>query len=274
MREQLDERILEQVAACAARVDALGWGEATAGNLSLLLTQADLRGPFRPAGPPLRFASREPGTLLQGAFHPDEDWPDDRYLLISATGSRMRELAGDPASGLCLIGKTGGGLYASRDSRAASSELPAHLAVLRDRAPGSALMHGHPEFLIALSHVRALQGEGALERALLPLMPETVMFLGRGIKRLPFDLPGGLVLAARSAVALQGADILVWDRHGALAVGADAPEALDRLELAEKAARVWWLAQQTGEPPMGMPAGIFQSLRERFGAVNREGGDR
>ena len=26
MREQLDERVLERVAACAARIDALGWG--------------------------------------------------------------------------------------------------------------------------------------------------------------------------------------------------------------------------------------------------------
>ena len=272
MHELVSDRILGLVADAAARIDSLGWGEATAGNLSLLLAPADLLAPFCVRGDPISLAPVARDAPLQGRSAIEAGWPVDRYLLISATGSRMRELATSPASGLCLIGASGGRLFAAAASRPPSSELPVHLAVLKDRAPGSALLHGHPEFLIALSHLRALQGEGTLERALLPLMPETVMFLGRGIRRMPFDLPGGMVLGARSAQALQAADILVWDRHGALAVGENMKLALDRLELAEKAARVWWLAHQTGEAPIGMPAGIFQSLRSRFGAADREAG--
>ncbi len=268
MQSALSENVIRRMADCAARIDSLGWGEATAGNISMLLTAADLKQPFQPTGEPLQFATETPGALLQSRFRTEEDWREDRYLLISGTGTRMREIAVDPCPSLGLIGKSGGRLYAAAGSAKASSELPVHLAVLSDRTPGSALMHGHPEFLIALSHLPSLQAAGVLERALLPLMPETVMFLGKGIKRMPFDMPGGVVLGARSAAALKEADILVWDRHGALAVGDDPRIALDRLELAEKAARVWWLAQQTGEAPVGMPAGIFKSLRERFGAAD------
>jgi len=249
--------ILERVAAVAARLDRHGWGEANGGNLSLQIGPRDLLEPF------------VPGEILA----PGGDWPGaDRYLLVTATGSRMHEVAEFPAGGLCLLGREEGRLVASAGSRTPTSELPTHLALHAALPPGGAVVHSHCDHLIALSHLPSLRGEGALEAALLPLMPETALFL-KGIAALPFVMPGGGELGAATAAALPRADVMVWACHGALAVGPDLETALDRLELAEKAARIWWLIRACGEEPAGIPADCVERLRRlRDGAAGPEGG--
>ncbi|MBN2172184.1 MAG: class II aldolase/adducin family protein [Candidatus Krumholzibacteriota bacterium] len=259
--------ILERVAAVAARLDRHGWGEANGGNLSLQIGPRDLMEPFTPGevveATPAGAAAAPGGASAAGGA----DWPGaDRYLLVTATGSRMHEIAADPAGGLCLLGRDGDRLVASAGSRAPTSELPSHRALHAALPPGGAVVHSHCDHLIALSHLPSLRAEGALEAALLPLMPETALFLG-GIAALPFTMPGGVELAAATAAALGRADVMVWACHGALAVGPDLETALDRLELAEKAARVWWLIRACGEEPAGIPPDCLARLRRLHGGA-------
>ena len=249
----VQKRVLTELAATAARIDALGWAEAGAGNLSLLLDDASLLRPVH-GGEALELGLSVafPGQLDEG-----------RYLLITARGVRMRDLAENPAAGMRLIGHGREGLFLLRDGRGAgggppSSELPCHLAVHTTRGGTGALVHAHTDFLVALSLLPRLRAEGALESALMDHMPEIRAFLPGGVRRLPFADPGGEELAWASGAAMRDADALIWEHHGAMAAGATLGEALDRLEMLEKAARVWWLAHRTGEDPRRLE-GRFRS---------------
>jgi len=238
-------KVLDELAATAARIDALGWAEAGAGNLSLMLDASSLQRPvFGGEALELGLSVAFPGQLDEG-----------RYLLITARGVRMRDLAENPAAGMRLIGRGRDGLFLLRDGHSTgggppSSELPCHLAVHMTRGGPGALVHAHTDFLVALSLLPGLRAEGALESVLMDHMPEIRAFLPGGVRRLPFADPGGEELAWASGAAMREADAVIWQHHGAMTAGATLGEALDRLEMLEKAARVWWLAHRTGESPL------------------------
>lgn len=245
MKTLLRPALMAELAATAARIDALGWAEAGAGNLSLLVDASQLtRAPMGGEVLELGLSPTFPAAL-----------PPDRYLLITARGRRMRDLAENPATGLRLIGQGPGGLFLLRGDDALappSSELPCHLAVHLARGGLGALVHAHTDFLVALSLLPRLRAPGAMESALLDHMPEIRACLPRGARRLDFTDPGGEALALASATAMGEVDAVVWDHHGTMAAGGDLAEALDRLEMLEKAARVWWLAHATGELPRSL----------------------
>ena len=74
-------------------------------------------------------------------------------------------------------------------------------------------------------------------------LPETALFLPR-LPYLPFGEMGSAELAARIAAALVEppdplAGAVLLERHGAVAVGADLDQAVDRLELVEVLCRTW-----------------------------------
>jgi rhamnulose-1-phosphate aldolase len=244
MRLPLQTGTLDAIARCAARVAELGWAEAGAGNLSLLLAPAQLA------------RSLHDGDLFEPGLPADFPCrlPAGHLLVTSAAGSPMRAIATDPAAHLALIGDGPRGLFRLRGTPPPTSELACHLAVHAQRGAPGALLHAHTDFLIALSLLPRLAGEGALEAALLGLMPETAALLPGGLARLRLALPGSAALARASAEAIVGggASALIWERHGALALGATLDEALARLEVLEKTARIWWLAHRTGEDPAGL----------------------
>lgn len=238
----LSSAVLEEIAAVAARIDALGWAEAGAGNLSLLLGAESLTRPVHG------------GEAFELGLGPglDLELPSQHYLLITAKGRRMRELAADPSPHLRLLGSGRGGPFLLRsagESAPPSSELPCHLAAHRARGKRGALLHAHTDFLVALSLLPRLAAPGALESALTSHLPEIVAFLPGGVRRLSFSDPGGAALARATGAALATADAVIWDHHGAMAWAPSLGEALDRLEMLEKAARIWWLAHRTGEDP-------------------------
>ncbi len=247
MNTLLQAGLLREIASVAARIDALGWAEAGAGNLSLLLAPTNLTRTIH-GGEALELG-------LSPAF--TATLPLNRYLLITARGSRMRNLAEDPAGSLRLLGRGRDGLFLLRGHdrvAAPSSELPCHLAAHLARDETGALVHAHTDFLVALSLLPSLRAPGALESALMDHMPEIRAFLPRGVKRLAYSDPGGEDLARATGAAMGEADAVIWEHHGAMAAGCTLGEALDRLEMLEKAARVWWLAHATGELPRRLAA--------------------
>jgi L-fuculose-phosphate aldolase len=74
-------------------------------------------------------------------------------------------------------------------------------------------------------------------------LPETALFLPR-LPYLSFGEPGSDELADRIATALTEppepfAQVVLLERHGAVAVGASLDAAVDRLELVEVLCRTW-----------------------------------
>jgi L-fuculose-phosphate aldolase len=154
-------------------------------------------------------------------------------LLITPSGRRKDELG--PADVVPLrIG------HAEADARSPSglgpsTDLAIHLAVHAARPDVRAVAHAHLPASMALTLVGEIPDPTAL--------PETASPLAR-LPFVAFGEIGSAELADRLAAALTeapepfpGAALL--ERHGAVAVGADLVEAVDRLELLEILCRTW-----------------------------------
>ena len=116
-----------------------------------------------------------------------------------------------------------------------SSDLAIHLAVHAARPDVTVVAHAHLPASLALT----LAGE-VPDPALLP---ETALFIPR-LPYLTFGIPGSEELAARIAGALAEppepyADVVLLERHGAVAVGSEPGTAIDRLELLEVLCLAW-----------------------------------
>lgn len=116
-----------------------------------------------------------------------------------------------------------------------SSDLAIHLAALAARRDVAAVAHAHLPAAMALTLAGEIPDPAAL--------PETALFIPR-LPYLPFGEPGSDDLAARIAEALIAepapyADVVLLERHGAVAVGPDLATAIDRLELVEVLCRAW-----------------------------------
>jgi L-fuculose-phosphate aldolase len=154
-------------------------------------------------------------------------------ILATPTGRRKDELEADDLVVVWLG-------HPERENRSPSgrpptSDLAIHLAAYEARPDIRAVVHAHLPASMALT----LAGEQPDPSAL----PETSMLLPR-LPLVALGVPGSADLAARVAAALtEGpeplATAVLLERHGAIAVGADPAQAVDRLELVEVLCRAW-----------------------------------
>jgi rhamnulose-1-phosphate aldolase len=259
-----DASAFESVLAGAAEVAGLlwekGWAERNAGNLSFdvtdLLPAADGAGDSAGATPLPR-----PFSELGG-----------RRFLVTAAGSRMREIAQDPDRfcGLLQCSSDGSLHHVAWEGCGAgafvpTSELPSHLAIhaalLRRRSPHRAIVHTHPTELLALSHDRRVQGEAQLNRLLWAMHPEAVIVVPGGIGVVPFFLPGTMEQGLAAGAAMERHDVALWEKHGAAAAGATFAEAFDLLDTMNKAARLLLLCRAAGYEPEGLTDAQLDELR-------------
>lgn len=119
----------------------------------------------------------------------------------------------------------------------ASSELRMHLAAYAARPDAAALVHAHPLTAIALT-VAGLPPPNHL-------VPEASVTLGE-MAVAPFATPGTEEVPRALAPLLPQHDVILLERHGALALGASLAEACDRMETLERVARVALLARLAG----------------------------
>jgi L-fuculose-phosphate aldolase len=152
---------------------------------------------------------------------------DADRLLVTPTGRRKDELEPDDLVVVWIDHPERDPV--SRSGLRPTSDLAIHLAVHAARRDIDAVVHAHLPASMALT----LAGEVPDPAAL----PETALLL----PRLPFltlGVPGSAELAGRVAAALTEppeplATAVLLERHGAVAVGMGAAQAVDRLELVE-----------------------------------------
>ena len=156
---------------------------------------------------------------------------DEGRLLVSPAGRRKDELA--PGDLVVVDLESGAVVGAGRPT----SDLAIHRAVYRARPEIGAIAHAHVPAALALS----LAGETPDPAVL----PETALLLPR-LPLVAFGAMGSDDLGARVAAAFADgsgpADVpraVLLERHGAIAVGADLVDAVDRLELVDVLCRVW-----------------------------------
>jgi L-fuculose-phosphate aldolase len=130
---------------------------------------------------------------------------------------------------------------ALHELRRPSSELLLHLACYEEREDCVAVVHAHPPHAVALT----LAGE-----EILPCMPEAVTALGP-VPTARYATPGTEKVAEAVRPLLKGADCVLMERHGALAMGFGARALLDgcdKMEMLEGVARVQLLASLRRAP--------------------------
>ena len=245
----LEERIAE-IGAVGRRLAEIESTEGAAGNLSILV------GFGLPV--PDEFDAAEP-------FVPPVILPDleGAQILATASGRRLREVAGDPYANLVLVeigakGETGTVRYAAgKGPLRPTSEINTHLALhARCQCPESgfhAVVHAQPLHLTFLTHIPRYQDEMEFNRRLLRWQPETIFQMPEGLGVLPFLIPGSEELMRRTVEKMESCQMVVWGKHGVVARSRKSlRHAADLIEYAETSARYEHMNLVAGEPAEGL----------------------
>jgi rhamnulose-1-phosphate aldolase len=250
------EGAVAQAAEVAGHLWERGWAERNAGNLSV-----DVSGEL-----PAWIPASEPYPA--GAAPVAYPELAGRALWVTATGSRMRDVARAPQQhcGIIRIASDGaafGVAWGSPDFRP-TSELPTHLAVhaalRRAGSQARAFLHSHPTELIALTHLPALTEE-RLNRLLWSMTPETVVLVPDGVALVPYLPPGSADAGTATARAIVHHRVVLWEKHGAIAVGSDLLDAFDLLDAVNTSARLYLACRTAGFQPRGLTEQQIAALR-------------
>ncbi len=232
--------VLAEMAEVAGYLWERGWAERNAGNISVNITGLLKPGEIRNLKPH--------GNI---GISPSFDPLDGQLLLVTASGSRMRDLAMNPAANTCFIllksGKTPA--FCSLDSKRSglipTTEIETHLAIqqmfLQKGKSHKVVLHAHVTEFIALTHNKKFRTETAINRMIWKMHPEVKMFCDRGVGFVPFTRPGTEQIAGRTVKALAGHDAAIWERHGCISTGPDLNEAFDLMDLLAKAVKIFYL---------------------------------
>ena len=239
---------IERIAEVAGYLWEKGWAERNGGNISVDLTSliGETETELPPILPPVSLP--EPVPALAG-----------RIFYVTGTNKRMRYVARAPfQNGSVIRIAPSGEAYEiiAEEPILPTSELPSHLAMhnfLRARGRDNrVVLHTHPTDLIGLSHCTPFLDSDRLTRTLWAMIPECRIIVPRGVGVVPYEIPGTTELARATIARLDRHDVVLWEKHGILAVGDDLIECFDAIDTLSKAAQIYLNARQAGYEPQGL----------------------
>jgi len=255
---------IQKVAEIAAYLWERGWVERNGGNISINLT--GLAGADDLASGHGRFIAQPCPAESSGML-----------LFVTATGERIRDLRHRLGEVSCIIRvdemATGYTLLwggQNNPELRPTSEFISHLRIHlenRDKAGPlkRCIVHAHPTELIGMSHFPQFDEEPEkFCRTLWSMLPEVRLFVPRGISLQPYVLPGSEKLAQLTINGLRQADVVVWQKHGALAAGTDAVEAFALLDVSNKGASIYLHCLAAGVIPQGLDDKQLRELQETY----------
>ena len=257
--EKLQSRI-DEVAEVAGYLWEKGWAERNGGNISYNITDVvdDNIKALTPVSE--KFPIGKPVPALSG-----------NYFLVTGTGKRMRYVHSSPMDNASIIRISGDGSYyeimAEKPIRP-TSELPSHLMIHNHMAEQGrdikAVIHTHPIELVAMTHNPAMLEKDVLGKILWSMIPETRAFCPKGLGIIPYTCPGTVELAEATVRELDEYDIVMWEKHGAVGIGADLIEPFDMIDTFTKSAKIFMSAMAMGFTPAGMTDAQMDELKEKF----------
>ena len=239
-----------------------GWAERNAGNLSIDIT-GELAVP-KELNSYRKYPLQKCGQNLSG-----------RIFITTITGARLRDIKKDAENTLLVvaIAKDLSGYHVLNAKKAAAkkatSEFPSHLmvhAMLRaSNSPKKAVIHTHPNNLIAMSQVKEFKNESRLNAVLFGMHPEVRVVLPQGVGFAPYRCPGSLDLAEATIGSLKGKSITVWEKHGVVSAGVDIFESFDFIDTIAKAADIYFLCKMAGKEPERLSGAQLKEIDRAFG---------
>lgn len=253
MEETLSQelkKIIDDITKVALYLWERGWAERNAGNISVNITElaSDRRKSYIES--PKISLKIFPPELFGGCF------------LITTTGSRFRDLVQQPEKNLLIFHITdeldgyhilwGGKGLERRPTSEFISHLKIHAFLLSNNLPQKVILHTHPTQLIALTHIEQYNRGEALNHLLWSMHPEVKIVLPEGVGLAPYRCPGSTELAEATVKALEHHRVVLWEKHGCLAIGTDVFEAFDLIDAVNKAAEIFFICQSAGFEPSGL----------------------
>ena len=191
----------------------------------------------------------------------------DQILIVTSTGSRMRDLAKNPWNHFCVLKIDASGTHFKQwpeKNQETTSELPTHLTVhdmlIRTKSTAKALLHTHATELIALTQIREFCSAEALNQLLWSMHPETILFVPKGLGFISYEISGTSGIADETAKTLEHHTVALWEKHGILAIGKTVTDAFDSIDLLAKSAKIYFLVKQSGIEPEGLTDGQLNEL--------------
>ena len=218
-----------------------GWCERNAGNISMLLDEAELKG-YLPK--PTASGFNVLRTIPTGVDAPQLN---GACFLVSGTGEYLRNVCSNPERSLGIIRLTDGGraaelLWGFSDGGSFTSELAAHIMTCEARLTVDpshrVVLHAHPANIVAMSFVHSLD-ERDFTRTLWRQITECVFVFPDGVGVLPWMLCGTPEIGLATAEKMISSRLVVWAHHGIYGVGTGPEEAFGLVETAEKAAEIY-----------------------------------
>ena len=238
-------RVIEDLRQVAVYIWESGCTPATGGNLSLDVTDV-----VAADGVALEAQRRDAMPVVT-------PYLAGRVFFVTATGARFRDIPRDPAGCLLLIRVSHDGeryevLWGGEHGRKPTMEFVPHLKIheyiQQAELPSKAVLHTHPVHLIALSHMPEYRTQDFV-RVLEISVTTAKVFLDEGIGMAGYLPMGSLKLAERTVELLKGRRVVMWERHGCIAVGHDVFEAFDLTDTLEKAAEAFFAVLSAGYEP-------------------------
>ncbi len=256
----LDE-IIEEMGETGLQVTALGAAEGSAGNISVYVKEL--------GGISSRFPFQSELELPAQCSALADGW-----VIITATGRRLRDISKKPEATLCILKIVEQGARALLHAAAPlhpTSEYNSHLAIHNDQVARfgwdyHAVLHAQPLYITYLSHLDKYADTQSLNYRLLRWEPETAYVFQEGIGLLPFIIPGSQQLMEATVQALREHRAIVWQRHGMVArSNTSVVQTADLIEYAETAAHYEFLNLLMGEPTVGISDQQFHEFCTRLG---------
>lgn len=98
------------------------------------------------------------------------------------------------------------------------------------------------------------------------MIPETKAFCPRGLGVVPYMLPSSNELADATIRTLaDDYDVVLWEKHGVLAVDTDIMSAFDQVDVLNKSAQIYIAAKNMGFEPDGMTDSQMAEMTSAFG---------
>ncbi|MBF0441312.1 MAG: rhamnulose-1-phosphate aldolase [Oligoflexales bacterium] len=258
--------VLDQVREVSGYIWQKGWAERNAGNISVNVTDE--------CKDSIRDLSSSSYVRYEGIYPA----LGDSYFFLSGTGLRIRDLAKDIPSlkrNACILKIDseakgyhmvwGGEAEYFRPTSEFISHLSIHMDLIRRNTGHKAIVHTHPQELIALTHSEKYCKSGKqITDYLWRMLPEVRAFVPKGLSLIPYALPGSKRLAELTVKALPHCNVALWEKHGALATGPDIIEAFDFIDVANKGAIIFLKCLSAGYVPKGLSDGEIDELVRAF----------
>ncbi|NIM58324.1 MAG: rhamnulose-1-phosphate aldolase [Candidatus Aminicenantes bacterium] len=245
------DKIIKDIAGVARILWEQGWADSNAGNISFNVTEH--------VPEDIRELNRFPIGEI------DKGYPElsGYSFFITGAGTRMRDMARQPSENACILriaeksnryhciwGKS------SESGFKPTSEIHCHLSIhrflLEKKTAQKVIIHAHPEELTALTLIKEYRKESKLNRLLWSMNPAAKIIIQKGVGLVPYFVPGSDELARATLKAIKKHDVILWEKHGCLAIGADVLETFDQVDILNKAARTFFACKSAGIDPEGL----------------------